>query len=1022
MRSRRLAQHAIVLPLVLSLAACHLASPLQPPAAATTRLDPSKLLDDLAHKSNVSWEDGVLSSAPLLEARRSHAYHTTAIGTGTLSWSKAMGAATSSAPAFLLSNVYASGPNPGANDRLFAVTDTGTLNEYDPSTGNLLASKSGLGSFSKTALMISADSARIYLPTTTGNLVIVDAKTLNVLYNQKISRSGFTASAPFVDYDAATVGTGGVYGANENLYLLSNDGSLYRVNVHGSTVLSVDAWPASNGTDVANPEPSWGTNHAIPYGVAVSAGDYPIVWNSKAYFGSKSGTFYKVNLTNPNSPAVTSWNLAAYTSSTGSGAAITAPSAIDLNTSTFDVNAIFVPCGDRVDWIDPVGGSVTSSPSLTLDHIPTAIAGPLSGYAPKSTSVKSYTASDWVSIKAKTLPSPTRWGGNVAGINPTTVEAVSIKYDPTHDVIWTANYNNNTVVRLKPDGTILGTYACDSQPNELAVDSSGNCWVCCGPWPGNASNRLDEFSPTGTLMKSLALSRALWPAPDSAGNCFVTTYGNVDKIAASPSWAELFGAPPAINSSFSIAVDSSGDPWVTSYAGNRVYVLNGSTGATIKTINLGARTPSYIAFDSSGNAWVTDYGSNKISKISPTYAVTNYNLPGAPWAVAIDANGDPWVSLLSPKEVCKLDGATGTVLATYSMSAYGQDYEMTFDSSGVGWVCTDSGVVTILDIGNLEDIFGAPYLGVSTDGDNSYGYLKFKIPKNAFGGDAPTAANLTLTAHSTPSSTDNVAIYNASAYAPGGTTLWTGFNSTPNVDYSNRPTVSGPIVTQTGLSAVLNSSYAFNVPLPSDQLNTTDAANAEYAYAERTTNKKLADAVHWYSNKSAGTTTAYKPTLNVTLATGASLPTTNGILCQPTLDSVKHLVYVASSNGLFQLDYSSAANFASTADTYYDLTSAGRSFGTTTTGGAKKYLFQPTNVLFDLSGHVVLADENLTSNVLTLNDFNGNASASNDRLSYTLNVSPGTGTIGSAMIYDYNGGSVYLTTSNNEIERAQILK
>lgn len=1016
MHLRGIVRYLCGLPLMVSLAACHLSSPLQPPAISAGRLDPSTLLQDLSQKTSISWEDGVLSSVTLQDARRARAYHTTAIGSGTLAWAKGMGAATSSAPAYMLANVYATGPNPSATDRLFAVTDTGTLEEFDPTSGTLLASKSGLGSFSKSALMISADNTRVYLLTTTGNLVIVDVKTLNVLYNQKISQSGFSAEAPFVDYGATTVGSGGVFGANENLYLLSNDGSLYRVNVHGSSVLSIYAYPASNGTDVANPQSSWTTTHAIPYGVSVTAGDFPIVWDSKAYFGTTSGTFYKVDMTNASAPAVTSWNLAPYTSSTGSGVAITAPSAIDLSSSTWDVNAIFVPCGDRVDWIDPVANTVTASPSLTLDHIPNPVAGPLSGYTPSATSVKSYTASDWVSIKTNSLPSPTRWGGNVAGINPTTVQAVSIKYDPVNNVIWTANYTSNNVERLKPDGTILGTYACDTAPNELAVDSSGNCWVAC-------TNKLDEFSPTGTWMKSLTLNGALWPQPDSSGNCFVTTYGKVDKIAPSPSWAQLFATPPSITSSFSIAVASNGDPWVTSYTANRIYVLNPTTGATLKTINPGASTPSYITFDASGNAWVTEYGSNKLTKITSTYAVTNYSLPGAPWAVAIDPSGNPWVSLLSPQEVCKLDATTGTVTATYSMSAYGNPYEMAFDSSGVCWVCTDAGVITILDIGNLQDIFGAPYLGTSTDGDNSYGFLKFKIPHNAFGGDAPTAASLSLTAHSTPTTTDDVSIYSASAYAPGGTTLWTGFNSTPNVDYTNRPTVSSAaLTTQTGLSAVLDSSYSFSVPLPSDQLNTTDTTNAEYAYAERTTNKKLADAVHWYSNKSAGTTTAYYPTLNVTLATGASLPTTNGILSQPTLDSAKHLVYVAACNSLFQLDYSSAANYASTSSSYYDLTAAGRSFGTTTTGGGKKYLFQPSNVLLDVSRHVVLADENLTSSALTLNDFNGNAAATTDRLTYTLNVTPGTGAMQGAMIYDYDSGSVYLTTSNNEIERVQILK
>ena len=62
-----------------------------------------------------------------------------------------------------------------------------------------------------------------------------------------------------------------------------------------------------------------------------------------------------------------------------------------------------------------------------------------------------------------------------------------------------------------------------------------------------------------------------------------------------------------------VAIDSSGNVWVTNYGSANVSKLS-SAGALLGTYTVGTN-PYGIAIDSSGNVWVTNYGSANVSKI-----------------------------------------------------------------------------------------------------------------------------------------------------------------------------------------------------------------------------------------------------------------------------------------------------------------------------------------------------------------------------------------------------------------------
>jgi hypothetical protein len=384
----------------------------------------------------------------------------------------------------------------------------------------------------------------------------------------------------------------------------------------------------------------------------------------------------------------------------------------------------------------------------------------------------------------------------------------------------------------------------------------------------------------------------------------------------------------------------------------------------------------------------------------------------------------------APRTLERLTKATGAVEMLVSFAGIGNPFEMDFEANGTTWVaCTPGGLYKILDIGNTQDLFASAYrfTAAPPDGDDSYSYVKFKIPINAYANQAVVGATLKLTAATTPPGPDDIELFPADSTLPNSTTPWIGYGGAPTVDYANRPGVAaGYFGKTTGVQYTKDTTYTFNVPLPADQKDSSDASNALWTYAVRTANKQLRNAVHWYSQTSAGGTTAKYPNLNVTLATGAKLPTTTGIACQPTVDSVNKRLWVVACNTLFELNYNAPDLWADPADTYYNLTAQGRLATPSpiyTTPTPKTYIFPAGNALLNYRNHVIVPDYNPANGDMWLNNFDvttlGNTS---DHLYYQLDVGAGTagGTVLPQFLFDYDGGGLYFVTVAGNLVKATI--
>jgi sugar lactone lactonase YvrE len=141
--------------------------------------------------------------------------------------------------------------------------------------------------------------------------------------------------------------------------------------------------------------------------------------------------------------------------------------------------------------------------------------------------------------------------------------------------LWGSDPNDNAIVKLGPDGKLLGTFRIsdktDGAPSWFAFDRSGNVWVATSEeafMPGE----LIEMSPDGAVLHK-------FPIPDA---------GSADAIA----------------------IDAAGLVWVLDDAQQNVYAFDGS-GAVVRkfpfpnVVGVGPARAMQRSFaiDASGNLW-----------------------------------------------------------------------------------------------------------------------------------------------------------------------------------------------------------------------------------------------------------------------------------------------------------------------------------------------------------------------------------------------------------------------------------
>jgi sugar lactone lactonase YvrE len=197
--------------------------------------------------------------------------------------------------------------------------------------------------------------------------------------------------------------------------------------------------------------------------------------------------------------------------------------------------------------------------------------------------------------------------------------------DPNGNM-WIVDYGDSRVTLLSSNGTSLsGTAGWGGSslvfPVALAVDSSHNAWVA-----NQSANTITRISADGSTTTAISCcDGASGIATDQKNNVWVANYyGDSISEVSSGGTVLLNGIiGGGVQHPQGIAVDGAGTVWVANYRGNSISAINGSSAGSPDSflspqngygLDAALEEPYAIALDASGNAWVSNFGNNTITQ------------------------------------------------------------------------------------------------------------------------------------------------------------------------------------------------------------------------------------------------------------------------------------------------------------------------------------------------------------------------------------------------------------------------
>jgi streptogramin lyase len=171
---------------------------------------------------------------------------------------------------------------------------------------------------------------------------------------------------------------------------------------------------------------------------------------------------------------------------------------------------------------------------------------------------------------------------------------VAAAVDGSHNV-WVVNQSGASVTKVSQDGSRFTNFTCCDGPSSLAFDKLGNVWVT-----NYYGNSISEISNAGTVVSNGYIGGGLnhpqGVAIDGAGNVWIANFRSVSLTelagagtttpGAALSPAGGLGADAALLEAYAIAVDASGNLWISNFGSNTLTQFVGMA-VPVKTPLLG---------------------------------------------------------------------------------------------------------------------------------------------------------------------------------------------------------------------------------------------------------------------------------------------------------------------------------------------------------------------------------------------------------------------------------------------------
>ncbi len=255
----------------------------------------------------------------------------------------------------------------------------------------------------------------------------------------------------------------------------------------------------------------------------------------------------------------------------------------------------------------------------------------------------------------------------------------------------------------------------------IAIDGTGNAWVANRASPLNDGvYTITELSSSGSFQSGAngygggGLNEPFGIAIDESGNAWVTNLGGNSVTEFSDTGTPTSGSPytgGGLDEPEGIAIGAAGNAFVNNYGGGTITKISTSGAILSGTHGYGgggiADPGGGIALDSVGDVWVASLGdgsavtklsSSSGSILSGPFGYTGNGI-GDPAGLAIDSSGDVWVVNSSPTDVVELSNSSGSFLSgTSGFSGGGMDlpYMIAIDGAGSAWVANYGGSLTQL--------------------------------------------------------------------------------------------------------------------------------------------------------------------------------------------------------------------------------------------------------------------------------------------------------------------------------------